>query len=374
MGLQVGYALEQAQLLQQVEESRTLAEQMMAQQQQQKQQLEHQIETFLAQIEDSFRGDLTVRAQVSEGVMGTVADFFNATIESLQQLVAQVHQSANVVTKTAAEHQQEVENLSAGIEHQTGAMVDALAQIQTLNDSIEAVATSAQAAQTQVQSVAEILQEGDGAMNRTVQGILTLEKTMRGTAFKVKHLGESSQKISRVVKLINEFTNQTHVLALNASVEASRINHQEGGFATVAAEVRTLAEQSGNATAEIEQMIAEIQTETHDVIQAIKVGLKRVFQETKLVQQTRQTLTEIVEASNQTHELVNQIACSAGVQAETSTRLSETMQQVAAIARASSQQSQQVRDCFSKLMQVAEELERGVTQFKVTSEYIKGIE
>ncbi len=368
VGLQVGYALEQAQLLQQVQESRSLAEKMMNEQQQQKQLLEHQIETFLGQIEDSFQGDLTVRAQVSEGVMGTVADFFNATLESLQQLVAQVHQSANIVTKTAAEREKEVENLSGEISQQTEAIVEALAQIQTLTHSIEAVSTSAQAAQTQVQTVAEILKEGDRAMNRTVNGILTVEKTIRGTAIKVKHLGESSQKISRIVKLINEFANQTHVLALNASVEASRISHQEGGFAMVATEVRTLAEQSGNATAEIEQMIAEIQAETHEVIQAMKVGLKRVLQETELVKKTRQTLTEIVQASNQTHEFVNEIATSAHHQAQTSTHLSETMQQVAAIAQASSQQSLEVRQAFSQLMQVAQELQQGVTQFKVTQD------
>ncbi|WP_413161764.1 GAF domain-containing protein [Capilliphycus salinus ALCB114379] len=366
VGLQVRYALEQAQLLQQVQESRALAEEMMNQQQRQKERLEDQIQTFLAQIENSFQGDLTVRAQVSEGVMGTVADFFNATLESLQQLVAQVHQSANLVTATAAQREQEVETLSLEAKRQKEALVEALAQIQTLTDSIHTVASSAQAAQTQVQTVAEILQTGDRAMNRTVKGILTLEKTIRGTARKVKNLGESSQKISRIVKLIDEFASQTHVLALNASVEASRMSHTEGGFATVATEVRTLAEQSGNATAEIEEMIAEIQAEITEVIQGMKVGLKRVFQETQLVQQTRQTLTEIVEASNQTHEFVNQIATSASDQAQTSTQLFETMQQVAAIAEATSQQSVQVRECFSQLMEVAKQLQQGVTQFKVT--------
>ncbi|MEA5500141.1 methyl-accepting chemotaxis protein [Limnoraphis robusta] len=304
VGLQIGYALEQAQLLQEVQESRSLAEQMMNEQQQQKQQLEHQIETFLDQIEDCFQGDLTVRAQVSEGVMGTVADFFNATIESLQQLVTQVHHSAEIVTTTAAERQQDVEHLSRQAVQQTEIIIDALAQIQTLAHSIEAVATSAQAAQTQVQSVAGILHRGDQAMNRSVEGILSLEKTIRVTARKVKNLGESSQKISRIIKLINQFASQTHVLALNASVEASRMSHQEGGFAMVATEVRTLAEQSSHATAEIEEMIAEIQAETHEVVHAMKVGLKRVLRETELVQRTRKTLTEIVQASNQTHEFV----------------------------------------------------------------------
>ncbi|MEL7035873.1 MAG: GAF domain-containing protein [Cyanobacteria bacterium J06592_8] len=366
VGLQVGYALEQAQLLEEVQQSRTLAEQMMSEQQQQKQHLQAQIETFLTEIEDSFGGDLTVRAQVKEGVMGTVADFFNATLESLQQLVAQVEQSAKVVTITVAEREQDVENLSCETVQQTKAILAVVDQIHELTQSIEAVAASAQGAQTQVQIVAEILQKGDQAMNRTVEGILTLEKTIRMTARKVKNLGESSQKISRIVKLINEFASQTHVLALNASVEASRMNHTDSGFAMVANEVRTLAEQSGNATAEIEEMIGEIQTEIAEVMQAMKIGFKRVQQETEMVQKTRKTLTEIVQASNQTHEFVNQIAGSARHQTETSTQLSETMQQVAAIAHASSQQSVQVRQAFAQLMQVAAELQDGVSQFKVT--------
>ncbi len=367
VALQVGYALEQALLLEQVQRASREAAQISVEQQQQKERLEDQITAFLGDIEDSFEGNLTVRAQVTEGVMGTVADFFNATIESLQQLVFQVQSAANVVSSTAVDSEQDVQQLSAEARQQAETITNALKQIQMMADSIQGVADSAQEAQAKVLHSNEILNEGDAAMNRTVEGIVGIQKTVYVTARKVKNLGEASQKISRVVNLINEFANQTHVLALNASVESTR-THQEGlGFSTVATEVRTLAEQSASATQEIEQIVEEIQTETREVVQAMKVGLKRVMLGTKMVKQTRQTLTELVEVSYKIRELVEQIAVAATAQAQTSNHLSSTMQKVAKIADSTSEQSLKVSDSFEQLLGVAGELQKGVSKFKVNS-------
>ena len=365
VAVKLGYALEQAQLLIQIQQTSNIAEEARVQQKQEKEQLQQQIEAFLGDIEESFNGNLTVRARVSEGVMGTVADFFNATIESLQRLVLQVQSGANVVTSTAAGSEQDIQKLSDDALRQADAIANALSQIQVMADSIQTVAGNAQSAQTKVRSASEILEKGDAAMNHTVESILAIQKTVYITARKVKNLGEASAKISRVVNLINEFANQTHVLALNASVESTRANEDGQGFATVATEVRTLAEQSASATQEIEQIVEEIQTETNEVVRAMKVGLKRVMTGTQLVKETRQTLTELVEVSHAIRDLVEQIADSATEQAQTSGELSQTMKEVAGIARSTSEQSLQVADSFAQLLGVAGELQTGVSQFKV---------
>ncbi len=365
VALQMGYALEQALLLEQVQQARSIAEETSFEQQQQKELLEHQIERFLGDIEDSFDGNLTVRAQVTEGVMGTVADFFNATIESLQQLVLQVQSAANVVTITAEDSEGDIQSLSGEARRQAESITNALSQLQVMTTSIQAVAENAKAAEAEVQEAGKILATSDQAMNQTVAGIVAVQKTVYATARKVKNLGEASAKISRVVNLISEFANQTNILALNASVEATRVSQEEQGFATVATEVRTLAEQSANATREIEQIVVEIQTETDEVIKAMEMGLKRVMVGTKYVKGTRKILTNLVNVSQHIEELVEQIAHSAVSQAQTSTVLSQTVQEVAAIANQTSEKSSTVADSFSQLVTVAGQLQQGITQFTV---------
>lgn len=364
VAIQLGYALDQALLLEEIQQSRQLAESASEEQRQQKEVLQGQIENFLEEIEASFEGDLTVRAGVNEGEMGTVADFFNATLENLQRLVQQVQNSTLIVSETAQESEGQVKNLSTEALRQARSVDDALGKITDMTASIREVATNAQDAQQKVQLANKTLKAGDVAMNRTVQGILAIQQTVEATARKVKNLADASQKISRVLNIIRELANQTNLLALNASVEATRAGEEEQGFA-VANEVRTLAEQSANATKEIEEIIEEIQSETNEVIKAMDIGRKRVLIGTKLVKGTRQTLTDLAKVSMSINSVVEEIAKSASTQVSISTELNQTMQDVAQISNLTSEQSVKVAESFTKLLGVAGELQQSVSRFKV---------
>lgn len=108
-----------------------------------------------------------------------------------------------------------------------------------MSNSIRAVATSAQQAEAAVKQATQTVEASDAAMNRTVEGIVAIRETLTETSNKVKRLGESSQKISKIVNLIDVFADQTNLLALNASIEAARAGEQGRGFAVVANQVRS---------------------------------------------------------------------------------------------------------------------------------------
>lgn len=364
VAIQLGYALDQALLLEEIEQARQKAEETSVEQRQQRENLQGNIENFLNQIEGSFEGDLTVRANVTEGEMGTVADFFNATLENLQKLVQQVQSSAKVTATTAQDSEREIKNLSKEALRQAEVIGAALDKIQRMTQSIQEVAANAQNAKARAQLANKTLQAGDVAMNRTVQGILAIQQTVEATARKVKNLGDASQKISRVLNLIRELANQTNLLALNASVAGNRGGDDDQGFA-VANEVRTLAEQSANATKEIEEIVEEIQMETNEVVKAMEIGRKRVLIGTQLVKSTRQTLTALAEESIRINKVVEEIAQSATQQAQTSNEITHTMQEVAAIANQTSEQAVTVADSFTQLLGVADELQKSIASFKV---------
>ncbi|MBW4467883.1 MAG: GAF domain-containing protein [Pegethrix bostrychoides GSE-TBD4-15B] len=351
--------------VQEVETARMTAETLATEQTELKESLQRRALELLMAVDPVSHGDLTVRANVTEDEIGTVADSYNATISSLRKIVLQVQEAAQQVVSTTNSNESAVRDLSTGALQQTTEITAALAQIQEMANSIQQVSNSAQQAETAVQQATQTVQAGDAAMNRTVEGILAIRETVGETAKKVKRLGESSQKISKVVNLIGTFAAQTNLLALNASIEAARAGEEGRGFAVVADEVRSLARQSAEATAEIEKLVASIQAETNEVVAAMESGTEQVVMGTQLVDETRQNLTQIAAVSTQINDLVRSIAQAAQMQSKASESVTQTMTGVATIADQNSAEAIQVSDSFKQLLDVAQSLQTEVGQFKV---------
>ena len=365
LAVQLGNTLDRATFLEQLEEARQAAENLAEEQRQLKENLQKRALELLMEVDPVSKGDLTIRATVTADEVGTIADSYNATIESLRKLVTQVQNAAQNVAITTTQDEAAIQSLSVGALNQTKAISDALLQIQAMAQSTRMVATNAEQAEEAVRLAAQTVAEGDAAMNRTVDGIVAIRETVAGTAKKVKRLGESSQKISKVVNLISSFAAQTNLLALNASIEAARAGEEGRGFGVVAEEVRSLATQSAEATAEIEKIVAEIQAETNEVVAAMESGTEQVVTGTKLVDETRQRLNQITEVSNKLNRLVESIAQVTVEQSQTSESVTKTISDVAAIAQRTSNEATQVSTSFKQLLAVAQELQGIVGQFKV---------
>ncbi|MES1021828.1 methyl-accepting chemotaxis protein [Gloeocapsa sp. BRSZ] len=348
---QVGFALDRAKLLEQQKTA--------------KEQLQQRALELLQEVDPVSRGDLTIRAKVTADEIGTVADSYNATINSLRQIVATVQNAAAQVANTTSSNEVAVAELSTEALRQAEEIALALEKIRQMSLSIQAVAESAAQAEVAVQQANETVLAGDRAMNRTVDGIEAIRETVAETSAKVRQLGESSQKISKVVSLISSFAEQTSLLSLNAAIEAARAGEEGRGFAVVADEVGSLARQSAEATAEIEKLVAEIQTETNAVVAAMEAGSERVVTGTRLVDETRQNLNKITAVSAQISSLVQAISEASAMQSQASDEVTKTMSDVAAIADRTSNEATQVSAAFKQLLAVADEIQTSVGQFKV---------
>ncbi|GBO55444.1 CheD protein [Pseudanabaena sp. lw0831] len=347
------------------QEARAEADERAEEQKQEKEFLQRRALELLMEVDPVSRGDLTIRANVTADEVGTIADSYNAIIRNLRKLVVEVQGASQSVTQTAISNEMSVRSVSNEALKQSESINSALQEIKVMTESSRGVETRAKQAEQGMQVAASVLKEGDEAMNRTVQGISEIRETVSETAKKVKRLGETSQKISRIVNLISNFAAQTNLLALNAAIEAARAGEEGRGFSVVAEEVRDLAEQSATSTAEIEQLVEEIQSQTNEVVAAMETGTEQVVTGTKLVQNAREKLTQIAMVSKQVNSIVREIAIAADTQTQTSDHMGETMQSIAAIAKDTSKQSEDVARSFSELLQVAQDLQVSVSQFKV---------
>lgn len=365
IAIQIGVAIEQSELVRQLEIANLQQVEYATSQQLAKESLQTNAWQMLLQVDRISQGDLTIRARVTDDEIGTIADSYNATVESLRRLVSNVQNVSQEVVLTTRHNEVSVAELSVDALQQAEEVGLALTRLQDMSGSIKLVVNNALIAESAMMESAQLVRDGDAAMNRTVEGILTIRDTVAETAKKVKRLGESSQKISKVVSLISNFAAQTNLLALNASIEAARAGEEGRGFAVVAEEVRSLARQSAEATGEIEKLVASIQSETNDVVTAMEAGTEQVAIGTKLVDETRSSLNRIAATSAQIGQLVEAIAQAALLQSENSTQVTQSIDRVATIANKTSSRADNVQVAFQDLLKLARELQANIGQFKI---------
>ncbi|WP_310423399.1 GAF domain-containing protein [Chamaesiphon sp. VAR_48_metabat_135_sub] len=362
---QIGVALTQSQLVRQLEAANLQQSGYAASQEAARQILQKNAWDLLIQVDRISQGDLTIRAHVTEDEIGTIADSYNSTVASLRRLVNDVRNVSQKVVSTTNLNEISVAELSIEALQQSEDIDSALHRLREMSGSIDLVVSNALVAESAVMESAKLVQAGDAAMNLAVEGILTIRNTVAETAKKVKRLGESSQKISKVVNLISSFAAQTNLLALNASIEAARAGEEGRGFAVVAEEVRSLARQSATATGEIENLVASIQAQTSEVVMAMEAGTEQVIIGTRLVDETRASLDRITAIGAKIGELVESIAQAALVQSESSVQVTHSIDRVANIATKTSTRADNVQASFQDLIQLSQELQQNIGQFKI---------
>jgi methyl-accepting chemotaxis protein PixJ len=330
-----------------------------------KEQLQQQVMQVLTSVRPALEGDLTVRAPVTDNEVGTIADAYNNTLSSLRQLVIDMQNASRQVAQTSQASEASIAELTAQAEAQFQALTQALDRIQTLVASTASVEANALQVETAVQQANEIVLTGDQAIDRTVGEMQAIRETVAETNRRLKRLSESSQKISKVVSLIGNFTTQTQLLSLNASIEATRAGEYGRGFAVVADEVRSLARQSAAAATEIEQLVQEIQGSTAEVSTAMERGIQQVTSGTQVVGEARQSLNNIVTATSQISQFVLGITQSTQAQTQQYQSVAQTMTEVAAIANQTSKQSGVMAVSFQELLSMADNLQHSGDQFKV---------
>jgi twitching motility protein PilJ len=363
MTTQIGYALDQSQLLQERQDALQDAETF-------KETLQQQITQLLADIQGVAQGDLTVRANTT-GELGAVADSLNTIVESLHQLVIQVKQSALQVNALLSQNEDAMQHLATETHQQVEQTKQSLGSVEQMTDALQAVADQARKGTTIAQTASEAAQAGEALMDTAVTSIYSLRATIGDATQKVKQLGESSQQIGRIVSMINDLAVQTDLLAINANIEASRAGDQGRGFGLVASEIGELAARSSGATREIATMIEMIQEQTNQVVEVMNHCATQVVEGSHLARNAKQNLMFVLEVTHQIDELVKSISTTMNAHTHTSRSLTGLMKGINEISSRTSDSSHRVADALRQTVNVAEELKASVGKFKVQENIVR---
>ena len=320
---------------------------------------------LLDEISSLGEGDLTVKASVTEDMTGAIADAINYAVDELRHLVTTINDTSAKVAVSTQETQATAMQLAEAAGHQANQITSASDRIGEIASSIEQVSrNSAESAEVAQRSVI-IAAEGAGVVRETIQGMDQIRDQIQETSKRIKRLGESSQEIGSIVELINDISEQTNILALNAAVQAASAGEAGRGFAVVADEVQRLAERTSGATRRIEGLVQAIQADTNEAVTSMEQTTAEVVSGARLAEDAGTALTEIERVSNALNTLIKNISIAAQQQSSAASDITRTMGVIRQITGQTSQGAGQTAESIGHLAQLAADLRRSVADFKL---------
>jgi|HubBroStandDraft_6_1064221.scaffolds.fasta_scaffold03634_6 twitching motility protein PilJ len=320
---------------------------------------------LLDEMSNLAEGDLTVQATVTEDITGAIADSVNYAVEALRKLVATISQSGIQLDGAARQTQALASHLARASSAQSKQIGSATESIGAMAASIEEVSGNAERGADVARHSVDVAHKGGDAVRRTIDGMNTIRETIQETSKRIKRLGESSQEIGNIVELISDIAEQTNILALNASIQASMAGEAGRGFAVVADEVQRLAERAANATRQIEALVRTIQADTNEAVVSMERSTTDVVGGALLAENAGAALQEIEQVSNQIASLVQNISASARGQSTVAQNIARNMQVLREISAQSADSTSATSQAIAKLADLSASLRKSIAGFRL---------
>lgn len=328
--------------------------------------LQKSVTEFLTIVSQVARGDLTLRGHVTNDALGNVVDSVNYMLDNFVKVLERVRKAAIDVQSSANEILIASEEMSSGAAQQDQEITNTSSAVEQLTVSMKQVSNNAEASAEAARRALDAAEQGNRSVRDTLEGMQRIRSSVQATAKRIKALGDRSLEISEIVNVINDITEQTNLLALNAAIEAARAGEAGRGFAVVADEVRKLAEHSRSATKDIAALIKAIQSETNDAVVVMEEGTKEVEIGAKLADQAGRALDAISSVVRQSAELVQEISLASKQQVRGTEGVANAMQIISNITRQTSQGARQTSRTVEQLVHMSEQLNEALSQFRVS--------
>jgi methyl-accepting chemotaxis protein len=303
--------------------------------------------------------DLTSRVdQDRKDEIGELGKSLNLFVEKVHDILTQITHTAHTVTAAS-------NTLSSTSQQITANSEETSAQAKVVSDATQQVSQNLQTVATGAEEMGSTIKEIAKNATEAAKVATSAVKVAETTTATVSKLGESSNEIGQVIKVITSIAQQTNLLALNATIEAARAGEAGRGFAVVANEVKELAKETAKATEDISRKIEAIQTDTKAAVSAI-AEISEVINQ---VNGISNTIATAVEEQNAT---TNEMARNVSEAARGSGEITSNIAGVAQAAESTTRGAGDTQKAAQQLVETSAELRRLVEQFKINTNTAAG--
>jgi len=313
-------------------------------------------------------GDLTETVAVTQSdevgilqrAMANMVDNLNTTVNHIREsALSQAAASQELAAITEQTGRNVIEQHEATDQVAT-AINEMSATIHEVSDSTQSAADEAKTAKDQVRDSNIIVQQSQKEAQK-------LSEQMNFTMEKIQNLVEGATNIGGILDVIKGIADQTNLLALNAAIEAARAGEQGRGFAVVADEVRSLAQNTQDSAGEIETMILNLQNEAEESINAMKIGVHDTESMFSQSREIEKAFGEISNSVDKIFDMTTQIASASEEQSAVAEQINASVSEISSKAEETGEGSRQISTASEELARLSTELEDLVRQFKTKS-------
>ncbi|MBI5694179.1 MAG: phosphate/phosphite/phosphonate ABC transporter substrate-binding protein [Nitrospirae bacterium] len=328
-------------------------------------------------VESSSGGIEEINASI-KGVAES-ADSLYYSAESTSSSILEMTASIDEIAGSAAVLSSSVDSTVSSISQITASIREVSRYVGVLSDaadtsveSITRVANSIRDVEGAAKESAQLSEKvttdarrlGMGAMERAIEGMSKIKNEVNRSAEVINRLGGRSRQIGEILNVIDEVTDQTELLSLNAAILASQAGEHGKGFAVVADAIKDLAERTASSTQEISKLIATVQAEASEAVQAMESGKAAVEEGQAVVYQAKDVLEGIVKSSAQSSEMSKRIEDATMEQAEGAKRVAEAMVNTRDIV-------QSIQRATSELTQGSDQILREADKVKEVARHVR---
>jgi len=277
-------------------------------------------------------------------------DKSNRMVVSVKEAIQQLSTSANELMAISAQQ-------SAGSAEQATAVQQATTTSEEIAATAKQVSENAGLVESLADNAAASSTDGQQAVSTAVEGMSQLKDQVQSIAEAMLELGDNSQKIGGIIDIIDEISDQTNLLSLNAAIEAAGAGEAGKRFSVVANEVRRLADRTADATNQVKVLIVQIQQATNSTIMLTEEGSKGVDAASTLVADISEALEKITAAVAETTSAASEIKLMTQQQTTASEQMTDTIVEVRDVAVQVATSSQETTQSISELTSLAESLQ-----------------
>lgn len=310
-------------------------------------------------------GNLTKKTTVEEGITLDIADSINATIDSLVVVVTKIKNSSLVMKQKTNEINVVSTKLLDATEKQSDSIVEANTSINNIAKAIHQISEKTKESLVTAQHSAEASNLGARQVKESIESMNAISKNMEETVVLMKKVSDSSKQISEVIGLLSDITEETNILALNATVQAAKAGEAGKGFKVVADSIQELADNAAEATRRVGALIATVQTDIHSVGSSIERTNQEVERGVELSENAGESLNEITEISNKLADIVKSISRDANTNAQAARQISNGMSAILKVTEETKDSTKKTTNSITEIDKMSSELSESVKTFIV---------